>query len=107
MAHFDTGATNTSIDINLAKHLNLIPIGQSVNYTAGGPQKMPNFYIDLSFPGTTLKPFHNLRIGSCNLPFDVKNGIHSRNFGILIGRDIMSKWNIVWNGPTSTVFISD
>jgi hypothetical protein len=27
--------------------------------------------------------------------------------GILIGRDIMSRWNIVWNGPTSTVFISD
>jgi hypothetical protein len=25
----------------------------------------------------------------------------------LIGRDVMSRWNIVWNGPTSTVFISD
>lgn len=29
------------------------------------------------------------------------------NFGLLIGRDIMSRWNIVWNGPTSTVLVSD
>jgi hypothetical protein len=30
-----------------------------------------------------------------------------RNFGVLLGRDVMARWNIVWNGLTSTVFISD
>jgi len=29
------------------------------------------------------------------------------NFGVLIGRDIMARWNIVWNGPSSCVFIAD
>jgi len=107
MGHFDTGASNTSIDISLAKHLNLIPTGASTKQTAGGPQTTPDFYIDLSFPGSNLCPFHNLKIGSCTLPFKIEDGVNPNNFGILIGRDIMSKWNIVWNGPSSTVFIND
>jgi hypothetical protein len=110
MAHFDTGASKTSIDINLAKHLNLVSTGQSMSRTAGGPQLMPVFVIDLSFRAD-LSPFLNLQIGSCNLGFDLQqclvNPNNPENFGILLGRDVMSRWNIVWNGPTSIVFISD
>jgi hypothetical protein len=110
MAHFDTGASVTSIDITLAKHLNLIPTGLSTSGTAAGPQSMPTFVIDLSFR-VDLSPFPNLQIGSCKLPFDLQQCLTDPNdrgnFGILIGRDVMSRWNIVWNGPTSTVFISD
>jgi hypothetical protein len=110
MAHLDTGASISSIDISLAKHLNLIPTGQSTNRTAGGPRLMPNFVIDLGFR-IPLSPFPNLQIGSCDLGFNVQqclsNPNDSANFGILLGRDVMSRWNIVWNGPTSTVFISD
>jgi hypothetical protein len=112
MAHFDTGASITSIDIDLAKHLNLIPQGKSWSTTASGPLLAPVFAVDLSFPSTSLSPFKNLRIGSCKLSnFNLTNAISNpnvpQNFGILLGRDIMSRWNIVWNGPTSTVFISD
>jgi hypothetical protein len=110
MAHLDTGASVTSIDIALAKYLNLVPMGQSISRTAAGPQSMPTFVIDLTFQGE-LSPFFNLQIGSCDLGFDLSpqslSNPNDRNFGILIGRDIMSRWNIVWNGPTSTVFISD
>lgn len=111
MAHFDTGASVTSIDITLAKHLKLIPMGQSRSNTASGPLLSPNFAVDISFPSTDLSPFRNLQISSCNLNFNLTNAIANpnvpQNFGILLGRDIMSKWNIIWNGPTSTVFISD
>jgi len=110
MAHFDTGASSTSIDIDLAKHLNLLVTGQSEHRTASGPQVMPNFAIDISFPTTKLSPFHNLRISSCRLRFNLENNMKpskAQNMGILIGRDIMSHWNIIWNGPTSTVIISD
>jgi hypothetical protein len=110
MAHLDTGASITSIDINLAKHLNLISTGQSISGTAVGPLSVPNFVIDLSFRAP-LSPFLNLQIGSCALGFNLQQCLadpnNPKNFGILIGRDIMSQWNIVWNGPTSTVFISD
>jgi len=100
IAHFDTGASKTSIDISLAKKLNLIPTGPSIVYTANGPVEMPAYAINLVFPNTNLMPFVNLPIGSCNLA-------GQKNFSILLGRDVMSRWNIVWNGPTSTVFIND
>jgi hypothetical protein len=110
MAHFDTGASYTSIDIDLAKHLNLLVTGQSEHRTASGQQVMPNFAFDISFPTTKLLPFNNLRISSCRLGFDLENNMKpskAQNMGILIGRDIMSRWNIIWNGPSSTVIISD
>jgi len=110
MAHFDTGASSTSIDIELAKHLSLLAVGQSENRTASGPQIMPNFAIDISFPAAKLSPFYNLRVGSCRLGFDLASNMklpNAQNMGVLIGRDIMSRWNIVWNGPSSTVIISD
>jgi len=102
-AYFDTGANKTSIDIGLAKQLNLIPIGESPSYTAAGLRQATDFVIDLSFPGSNLHPFRNLQISSCVL----SNPIAPPPFNMLIGRDVMSRWNIIWDGPTSSVIISD
>ena len=111
MAHFDTGASKTSIDVGLAQHLGLIPVGMTTIHTAAGPAAMPNYAVDISFPGTRLMPFSNLPISSCKLPFKIDESgniaISPQNFGLLIGRDMMSRWNVVWNGPTSSVFVSD
>jgi|SRR5271157_3243839 len=111
MAHFDTGASITFIDISLAQHLQLIAMGLQTNFTADGQCEMPTYSIDLRFPNTGLSSHANLRIGSCRLNFNLQqcmaNPNNPQNFGVLIGRDIMSRWNIVWNGPTSTVFVSD
>jgi hypothetical protein len=108
MAHLDTGASITSIDIGLAKHLKLLPTGVSPRFTAAGPTTMPTFAIDLHFQSGAMTPYINLSIGSCKLNFNISGNLNDpRNFGVLIGRDIMSRWNIVWNGPTSTVFIND
>ncbi|MCL2252647.1 MAG: hypothetical protein FWC12_12145 [Treponema sp.] len=103
LAHFDTGASKTSIDIELAKHLSLIPTEESPSNTAAGLRQATDFVIDLSFPGASLQSFRNLQISSCEL----SNPVMSLPFKMLIGRDIMSRWNIVWDGPTSTVIISD
>ncbi|WP_461255979.1 pepsin/retropepsin-like aspartic protease family protein [Treponema sp. R80B11-R83G3] len=103
LAHFDTGATKTSIDIELAKKLNLIPIGESPSHTAAGLRQATDFVIDLGFPSTNLRPFINLQISSCKL----SNPNVPLKFQMLLGRDIMSHWNIVWDGPSSTVIISD
>ncbi|MDR2581396.1 MAG: hypothetical protein LBC85_10450 [Fibromonadaceae bacterium] len=102
-AHFDTGASKTSIDIALAKQLNLIPTGESPSNTAAGLRQATDFVVDISFPGASLMPFRNLQISSCEL----SNPVIPLPFQMLIGRDIMSRWNIVWDGPTSTVIISD
>ena len=103
LAHFDTGATKTSIDIELAKQLSLIPIGESPSHTAAGLMQATDFVIDLSFPGPTLQPFINLQISSCELT----NPTIPLQFKMLLGRDVMSRWNIIWDGPSSTVIIND
>lgn len=111
MAHFDTGASITSIDKKLAEYLALIPVGAGMTHTAAGPARVLNYVVDLSFPGAKLSPFFNLPISSCDLNYqfdgDLPGKVTPQNFGLLLGRDVMSRWNIVWNGPTSTVFISD
>jgi hypothetical protein len=104
MAHLDTGASRTSIDVGIARKLKLIQVGDTYITTAGGIIKSPTFLIDIYFPNTTLSPFINLEISSCNL--HVINDV-SPPFDILLGRDILARWNIVWNGATSTVFIND
>jgi len=103
IAHFDTGATITSIDTELAKQLDLVPIGESPSHTAAGVRQATNFVIDLSFPGANLHPFRNLQISSCVL----SNPTAPMPFKMLIGRDVMSRWNIIWDGPTSSVIVSD
>ena len=103
IAHFDTGANKTSIDIELAKKLKLIPTGESPSNTAAGLRKAEDFVVDISFPSASLQPFKNLQISSCVL----SNPENPLPFQILLGRDVMSRWNIVWDGPTSTVIISD
>lgn len=111
MAHFDTGASITCIDDSLAKHLQLIPVGSMTQHTAAGPRQSNNYSVDISFPNTGLTARQNLQVGSASLNFNIQNALTNandpRNFGVLIGRDIMSAWNIVWNGPSSTILISD
>jgi hypothetical protein len=110
-AHFDTGASSTSIDERLAVHLGLAPAGVAQHYTASGCADTTIYVADIHFPGTALNSFTNLQINSCKLPFEFTpegaDFLHPSNMGMLIGRDIMAKWNIVWNGPTSSVLISD
>lgn len=109
--HFDTGASVTSIDNDVAQYLGLIPLGTVQNQTAGGITTMNTYAVDISFVNCPLQPFRDLRVGSCNLPFDFQRHASDpndeRNFGILIGRDLMSRWHITWDGPTSTVSICD
>jgi len=111
MALFDTGASRTSITNDIANDLELEPVGFSKIHTAAGPGIFPDFAVDVLFPNAGLKNFENLKVGSCKLPYK-RNlppdlAMANSNFGVLIGRDMMSRWNVVWNGPTSTVFISD
>ena len=108
LAHLDTGASVTSIDIKLARQIGLLPVGMSRMRTAAGSIRVSTFTIDLQFPSSTLSACADLPVSSCDLGFDLsKPWTDARNFGILIGRDAMAHWNIVWNGPTSTVIIND
>jgi aspartyl protease len=110
-AHLDTGASQTTISSTVAAHLGLAPLGIASAHTAGGRVANATYAIDLAFVGTTLAPRVDLSVGSCSLPFDLATHATTpnepTNFGLLIGRDVMSSWHIAWDGPSSMVFITE
>ena len=111
MALFDTGASRTCISEIIANELSLNPVGFSKFHTASGIEVFADYAVDIHFPNVGLRSFENLKVGSCSMPYNHNLSDAQRmvddNYGVLIGRDIMQRWNIVWNGPSSSVFISE
>ena len=109
MAHLDTGASKTQISPHIAQHLGLTSTGVATANTANGPATNPTYAVDLTFVGTALDPKVDLNVGSCPLPFSLAthavDPTLQQNFGVLLGRDVMAAWHIMWDGPTSTVMI--
>ena len=112
-AHFDTGAARTAIDEQIASHLELTATGKGQIVTASGIDYASNYVVDLILLNVPLRPIRNLPVSSCRLgnfkleSSDGANNQSQKNFGVLLGRDIMASWSIFWHGPTSTVMISD
>lgn len=108
---FDTGCTVTSVDHEVARLLGLTATGKRDTRTASGIATVDDYAVDLTFPGINLKGHSDFRVSSCDLQFkpgSVEDTLmNPKNFGIIIGRDLMSFWSVTWHGPTSTVFISD
>ena len=111
MGLLDTGATRTCISPLIADVLELSPTGFSKAHTASGVEEFADYAVDILFPDSGLRGFEDLNVGSCNLPYmhnlPDEQRMTCTNIGVLIGRDMMSRWNIVWNGPSSSVFISE
>ncbi|GBU22793.1 hypothetical protein R80B4_02705 [Fibrobacteres bacterium R8-0-B4] len=107
-ALLDTGATNSAIDKRLATDLQLKPVGKHEVRTANGTLIVPSYIVDLIFLDSPLSTVEHLLISECMLGYD-PNAPHDapHNFAMLLGRNVMARWNIVWNGPSSTVIISD
>jgi len=55
MAHFDTGATRTSIASEIAQALELETTGYSNTHTAAGLTTFPDYTVDILFLNGTLK----------------------------------------------------
>lgn len=115
-ALLDTGAYRTHISEHIPEYLNLNSIGEDREVgTAGGRITSKDYAIDIKFLNLNLNPFLNLNIGSIGKKeddhFDLEKALDykldKRNYGIWLGRDILSRWNLNWDGPSSTVTISD
>jgi len=107
LAHLGTGAYTTCIDEKLATALELFPVGQVKIQTESGFKNAKKFIVDISFPNTGLRGYIAY-VGECDFAYKgSKSNLDPNNFSVLLGRDILANWNIVYNGPTSSVFISD
>ena len=107
MAHLGLSGFNTCIDKKLATALELFPIGKSRIQVPGGFEEAKKYIVTLSFPNTGLRG-NLMYVVECDLSYKGnESNLDPNNFSVLLGRDIAANWNIVYNGPTSTVLLSD
>ena len=95
----DTGASITVINPRVAESRRLRQTGFALVSAAGSQAQYPEYVASLKFPGTDLQSFDLVRVVGCQLP--------RQPIACLIGRDILRKWLVTYNGRASTVRISD
>lgn len=92
----DTGASVTIINPEIAKTCKLRWTGSARIVAVGGMSgEFPEHAAALSFPGTDLPAFETVRVVACPLA--------RRPFSCLIGRDILQKFQFLYDGRTGEV----
>lgn len=98
-ALIDTGASLTIINPQIAATCKLRQTDRSKITAVGGESgEYPAHAATISFPGTELPRFDVIRVVACPI-------IKQPFFSCLIGRDILRKWFVVYNGRTGEVEI--
>ena len=98
-ALIDTGASLTVINPQIATTCKLLQTDWNRITTVGGMAgRYPAYAAAISFPGTDLPGFDVIRVVSCPI-------IEQRFFSCLIGRDILRKWLMTYDGPNGQVEI--
>ena len=95
----DTGASITVINPRVADSRRLRQTGFALVSAAGSQAQYPEYVASLKFPGTSLRGFELVRVVGCQLP--------RQPIACLIGRDILRKWLLTYDGQSATVTISD
>ena len=94
----DTGAGATAIDVSVCATLDIAPVGVKQVGTAGGQTTQPLFPVSLHLPGTGLPRFDISPAIGCDLS--------GQGILALIGRDVLSRCVLMWNGPMGHVILS-
>ena len=99
-ALIDTGASLTVINPEIAKTCKLKQTGhQMINAVGGKAGEYPAYAAAIFFPGTNLPSLDATRVVACPI-------IRQPFFSCLIGRDIMRKWLLSYDGRTGEVEIT-
>lgn len=99
-ALLDTGASTTIVSKKMANHCKLFQTGRAEVRALGASHICGEHAGSISFPGTVLKSFDNIRIVSGDF-------IREPYFACLIGRDILRHWSVSFDGPGNRVSIED
>jgi len=100
-ALLDTGASVTVISKKFADHSRLFQTNEGSEITAiGATHRCGEHAGAISFPGTSLRALDPIRILSADFPGE-------RHYAILIGRDILRNWLIVFDGRSKCVTITE
>ena len=97
-ALIDTGATITCVHEPALKRLGLNPVGTTTSGTAGGPVQQYLYPVMVRCPTqkweVTAAQVVGVDLSGQKIPTDPPQDIL-----VLIGRNILQHWILVWNGP--------
>jgi len=98
-ALIDTGAALTIINPQIASTCKLSQTDwNKINSVGGETGEYPAYAAAIYFPGTDLPGFDVIRVVSCPI-------IKQPFFSCLIGRDILRKWLLIYDGPNGELEI--
>jgi hypothetical protein len=104
MALIDTGASITSVDATVFQSLSIPPVGVATTYGVHGPGQAPVFPAKLFFPGTMMQGLAFNQVMGCNLRGQ-QTGSPSPLI-VLVGRDLLQHFVLVYNGPCGMVTLA-
>ena len=100
MALIDTGATRSAVDETVITALGVQPIGVVRVGTAGGMVDQSLYSAKFSFPGSNLPSMEFAQLTGVNLQGHVVPHLNVPLIA-LIGRDILSQFVMIYNGPAA------
>jgi predicted aspartyl protease len=99
-ALIDTGASLTVINPQIASTCKLLQTDwNSITAVGGMAGRFPAYAAAISFPGTNLPSIGAIRVVACPI-------IKQPYFSCLIGRDILRKWKLIYDGPNGELEIT-
>lgn len=99
-ALIDTGAQRTVVALEAIEKVGLSKINETALRTAGGVVKAGVYVASLQFPRSGLKNIELMEVSGCDLS-------HIPLYRCLIGRDVLSRWSLQYDGPLGTWFITE
>ena len=98
-ALIDTGASRTVINPQLAATCGLRQTGVARISSAGHITDRPEYAGAIHFPDQELKGFDPLNLVACPLP--------EQDVACLLGRDVLERWNLIYDGRSGLVEIDE
>jgi predicted aspartyl protease len=98
-ALIDTGASRTVINPEVAATCGLRQTGEAQIASAGHITKRAEFAGAIRFPDQELAPFDPVSLIVCPLP--------EQDVACLLGRDILERWNFLYDGRSGFVEIEE
>jgi predicted aspartyl protease len=98
-ALIDTGASRTVITPQLVATCGLRQTGVARISSAGHITERPEYAGAINFPDQALKGFDPLSLVACPLP--------EQDVACLLGRDVLERWNLTYDGRSGFVEIEE
>jgi predicted aspartyl protease len=98
-ALIDTGASRTVISPQLATTCGLRQTGQARISSAGHITNRPEYAGAIHFPGHELTSFDPMSLVACPLP--------EQDVACLLGRDVLERWNLTYDGRSGFVEVNE